>query len=131
LRPIPSWALPALAALALTACGGTQAATPPPATAPPTPSASASTPAPAPVATTSVTIDNFAFSPAAITVKAGATVTWTNQDQDAHTIAITGQAPSKVLQMGDTFSQTFAQPGTYSYICSIHPFMKGLVTVTP
>src|SRR5260370_31652532 len=117
-------ARPALAALALTACGGTQAAGTPP-TAQATPSATPSTAAPAPVAATAVTISNFAFSPAAIAVKAGATVTWTNQDQDAHTIAFGGQAPSKVLQMGDSYSRTFAQPGTYAYICSIHPFMNG------
>jgi plastocyanin len=116
-------------ALTLSACGGS----PPPAAAaaPPAPS---SPPAPAvtanPVATTSVGIANFAFSPAAITVKAGSTVTWTNQDEDAHTVAISGSPASQPLQNGDTFTHTFAQPGTYSYLCTIHPYMRGMVVVT-
>jgi plastocyanin len=116
--------------LALTACGGSPpaapaAGAPAPATPSPSPSAAAS-----PVATTSVNIANFAFSPAAITVKVGSTVTWTNQDEDAHTVAITGSPTSPALQNGDRFTHTFAQPGTYSYICSIHPYMHGMVVVT-
>ena len=119
------------AALTLSACGGG----PPPAAAaqaPATPSPAATSPAaPAsPVATTSVSIANFAFSPAAIMVKAGAAVTWTNQDQDAHTVAITGAPVSQPLQNGDTFTHVFAQPGTYSYLCTIHPYMRGMVVVT-
>ena len=37
---------------------------------------------------------------------------------------------SKVLQRNDRFSHTFDTPGTYTYICSIHPFMHGTVVVT-
>jgi plastocyanin len=124
------------AALTLSACG----AGPPPAAAaqaPATqsqaaPSPAASSPAATtnPVATTSVDIANFAFSPAAITVKAGATVTWTNRDEDAHTVAITGAPVSQPLQNGDTFAHVFAQPGTFSYFCTIHPYMRGMVVVT-
>ncbi len=118
----------ALAGLALAACGGggqpAAAATPAPATATPaTPPASA-------VATTSVDIANFAFGPGVITVKSGTTVTWTNKDEDAHTVAITGSPVSKPLQNGDTFTHTFSQPGTYSYLCTIHPNMHGMVVVT-
>ena len=115
-------------ALMLSACGGSAtpvAATTPAATPSPSPSAQAS-----PVATTSVKIANFAFSPSAITVKAGSTVTWTNQDEDAHTVAINGAPVSQPLQNGDAFTHTFAQPGTYSYLCTIHPFMRGMVVVT-
>lgn len=94
--------------------------------------ATAASPAPvgAAVAATSVAIANFAFSPAVITVKAGATVTWTNRDEDAHAVAIAGVPASRPLQNGDTYTHTFAQPGTYSYICSIHPYMHGMVVVT-
>jgi plastocyanin len=117
------------AALALAACGGGSqpaagAGDPAPAATPP------ASPAAAPVATTSVAIANFAFSPAVITVKAGATVTWTNRDEDAHTVAITGAPVSQPLQNSDVYTHTFAQAGSYSYLCTIHPTMRGTVVVT-
>lgn len=112
----------------LSACGSSSPPARAAATAPPTPSAPSV--AASPVAATSVSIANFAFSPAAITVKAGTTVTWTNQDEDAHTVAIAGAAVSQPLQNGDRYSHTFGQPGTYSYLCTIHPFMRGMVVVT-
>lgn len=90
----------------------------------------AASPAPNAVATKSIEIANFAFSPAVITVKVGATVTWTNKDEDAHTVAITGAAVSKPLQSGDSYAHTFGQPGTYTYRCTIHPNMRGMVVVT-
>ena len=118
--------------LTLAACGGgaaaSQAATAAPTRAPAaatSPSAAAS-----PVATTSVRIANFAFSPPAIAVRAGATVTWTNEDEDAHTVAIGGVPASQPLQNGDTFAHTFSRPGTYAYVCTIHPYMRGMVVVT-
>jgi amicyanin len=84
------------------------------------------------VPTTSVTIHNFEFHPASISVKAGSTVTWTEQDADVHTVKFggTGGAISPVLRKGDTYSHTFKSPGTYAYICSIHPYMHGTVVVT-
>jgi len=90
----------------------------------------AAMPASAPAATSSVDIVNFAFTPAAITIKSGAAVTWTNKDADAHTVAITGAPVSRPLQTGETYVHTFGQPGTYSYICTIHPQMHGTVVVT-
>jgi plastocyanin len=86
------------------------------------------------VATNTVAIKNFAFDPATITVKAGTTVTWTNSDQDPHTVTSDGKAGplnSKPLNQGDTYQYTFAVPGTFSYLCTIHPFMTATVTVTP
>jgi plastocyanin len=119
------------AALALAACGG--GAQPAAGGADPrvqaTPSAAPTTAA-SPVAATSVAIANFAFSPAIVTLRAGSTVTWTNQDADAHTVALQGLAASQPLQNGDTYTHTFARPGSYPYICSIHPFMHGMVVVT-
>jgi plastocyanin len=78
-----------------------------------------------------VSISNFAFDPAVLTVKVGTTVTWTNNDIVAHTVTFTDVANSPVLNRGDHFSRTFTKVGTYSYICSIHPFMHGMVVVTP
>jgi amicyanin len=83
------------------------------------------------VATSAVAIKNFAFSPATITVKAGATVVWTNNDAVDHTVTFDGGSiSSSDLGTNDTFSHTFLTPGTYHYICTIHPFMHGTVIVT-
>ena len=83
------------------------------------------------VATDSVAIKNFAFSPATVTVTAGSTVVWTNDDSIQHDITFDGGGiVSNVLNHNDTFSHTFPTPGTYHYICSIHPFMHGTVIVT-
>ncbi|MDQ1428685.1 MAG: hypothetical protein QOK39_2161 [Acidimicrobiaceae bacterium] len=88
--------------------------------------------APTPVGVAAkVSIANFAFSPATLTIKVGTKVTWTNNDVVAHTVTFTDVANSPVLNRGDTFSRTFTTVGTYSYICSIHPFMHGTVVVTP
>ena len=96
------------------------------------PDSPSSTTASAPVASNSVAIKGFAFSPANITVKAGTTVTWTNQDQDAHTVTATGGAfGSQALDTGAHYTFTFTKPGTYDYLCTIHPFMTATVVVTP
>lgn len=82
--------------------------------------------------TNEVAIENFAFSPANITVKVGTTVTWTNKDSTQHTVTIdSGAGPhSQPLAQGDTYSFTFSKAGTYSYHCSIHPTMQAKVVVT-
>ncbi|MEA2262995.1 MAG: hypothetical protein QOJ51_5820, partial [Acidobacteriaceae bacterium] len=77
-----------------------------------------------------VKIDNFSFSPAALKVKAGTQITWTNGDDIPHTVVGDGQAfKSKVLATGEKFTFTADKPGTYSYSCSIHPNMTGKVVV--
>ncbi len=77
-----------------------------------------------------VTIQNFQFAPAALSVPAGTTVTWTNQDDDTHTVTEAKKLfSSKVLDPGQTFSYTFTAPGTYSYHCAIHPHMTATVIV--
>jgi plastocyanin len=80
----------------------------------------------------SVTIQNFAFSPANITVKKGTTVTWTNKDSAVHDVVSSqsGGPKSDHLEKGESFSFKFDTTGTFNYICSIHPSMKGVVTVT-
>lgn len=87
----------------------------------------------APQSTNSVTIQNFAFSPSAITVKKGTTVTWANQDSATHTVTETdGQDGPKSdnLVTGKTYSFTYNTVGTFTYDCSIHTSMTGTVTVT-
>ena len=80
--------------------------------------------------TTGVFIDNFSFSPASITVPAGTTLTWTNRDDIPHTVVSDDQKfKSKALDTDEKFSFTFAEPGTYSYFCSIHPKMVAKVVV--
>ena len=81
-------------------------------------------------ANTEVLIDQFTFTPQRITVKPGTTVTWTNDDDDSHTVASSSKLfKSKALDTGDKFSFTFTTPGTYDYICSVHPYMTGAVVV--
>jgi len=106
--------------------------TPAPPTTVPVPAA---TPAPTPaqaVGTVDVHIINFKFTPATLTIKAGTTVTWTNKDAIGHTVNFhaNGINSPSVLNQGDRFSHAFTTPGTYAYICDIHPFMHGTVVVT-
>jgi len=90
--------------------------------------------APAP-ATGAGEIVNYAFAPKALTVKAGTTVTWTERDDDlagtgAHTVSGEGFTSMPVAK-GTTYAFTFAKPGTYAYLCGIHNYMTGTVTVEP
>jgi plastocyanin len=75
-----------------------------------------------------VTIQNFAFSPPELVIKTGTTVTWTNEDSAAHTIA-SASFNSPILNTGETFSFRFDSPGTFDYSCGIHPSMKGKIIV--
>lgn len=80
-----------------------------------------------------IAIKNFAFDPGSLTVKAGTTVTWTNQDSVPHIVASDTGSPvpftSGSLPNGAPYSFTFKQAGTYTYHCSIHPSMKGTIVV--
>ena len=79
-----------------------------------------------------VTIDNFTFAPPTLTVTAGTTVTWKNEDDSPHRIGDqNGTFKSAALDTDDTFSHTFAAPGEYPYICTIHPYMVGKILVKP
>jgi amicyanin len=133
-------------AVALTACGGRSGASTSagsdqpriaatsggPTTTMDMPMPTSTAPSEPAAATNAVSITNFAFSPAAITVKVGTAVTWTNQDEEPHTVfSDAGGMKSPVLASNqNTFTFTFTKPGTYSYNCTIHPFMHGNVTVT-
>jgi len=80
-----------------------------------------------------VKIDNFSFQPASLTVSAGSTVTWVNQDDVPHNIVSSEGATLKspVLDTDQKFSYTFEQPGTYAYFCGMHPRMTGKIIVQP
>lgn len=81
-------------------------------------------------ATVKVDIANFAFSPDAVTINVGDTVTWTQRDFIGHTVTSdTGLWNSPLLSSGQTFSFTFSNAGTFGYHCTPHPFMVGTVTV--
>jgi len=77
-----------------------------------------------------VSIANFAFAPAEARIEPGAALTWSNDDGSPHAIAFAdGAPPSDLLLPGARFSRRFDQPGTYEYVCSVHPYMSGRVVV--
>jgi plastocyanin len=120
-----------MCAAALAACGGS-GASPAGSTAASAAAPSGTAPSQAPAAggDASVTIQDFAFGPPSLSVAAGTTVTWTNADGAAHTAtADDGSFDSGPLAQGQTFSHTFDTAGTFTYICTIHPTMKGTITV--
>ncbi len=91
---------------------------------------SASVTAP-PASGNQVNIDGFAFAPLTLTVSAGTTVTWTNRDEEPHTVAANdGSFRSPGMGTGATFSHAFSTAGRFDYVCSIHPMMHGTVVVT-
>lgn len=79
-----------------------------------------------------ITIQNFTFSPASLSVKPGATITVTNKDNVAHTVTSTDNKFS-TGNVNPNQTKTFTAPttpGTYKYMCSIHPYMTGTLVVT-
>ena len=85
--------------------------------------------APASAEEIAVKIGNFTFGPQELKVKAGTTVTWTNEDDIPHTVVSPNTFRSKVLDTDGKYSFTFTTPGTYKYFCSLHPHMTGTVIV--
>jgi plastocyanin len=83
-----------------------------------------------PVATTNVDLPkSYRFSPPAIVVDVGATVTWTNDDNFTHNVTFDG-APGAQLKPGASTTKTFSTAGTFHYQCTLHPQdMQGTVTV--
>ncbi len=79
--------------------------------------------------TAQVQIKDYKFQPAQITIQSGGTVTWTNQDTMLHDVKFKDSG-SPDMKKGEQYSKTFDKPGTYDYICEIHPGMKGKVIVT-
>jgi plastocyanin len=93
-------------------------------------SASASTSAAAPAKSARVVIQNYAFRPTSITVTPGAKVTFTNHDQTNHTATTNGGGfDTGTLAPGATKTVTLKKPGTYTYFCQFHAFMKATLIV--
>ena len=125
-----------------TACGGgTSATTKPagsvagPASAPAAASQAAAGGAPTcnpglDTTATQVAIASFTFTPGQATATAGNSVSWTNADSTAHTVTFDSGPDCGNLATGVSVSATFTSPGTYPYHCTIHPTMKGTVTVS-
>jgi plastocyanin len=87
-----------------------------------------------------VAIRNSCFTPAVLYVEAGATVTWTNQDEMGHNVILFSgqrlgeqkpffQGDGVGFLKGESISHTFEAPGLYAYYCSIHPSMLAVVAV--
>jgi plastocyanin len=84
----------------------------------------------APARAQSVQIKNFAFVPAVLVVAPGTTVTWTNVDEDPHTVTANNRSfHSTALDTDDKYSFTFTTPGDFAYFCSLHPHMVGKIMV--
>ncbi|WP_194817429.1 plastocyanin/azurin family copper-binding protein [Nocardia sp. XZ_19_385] len=96
------------------------------------PSSSATVPADTKPATVTVDVADMKFSPDAVTVKVGDTVKWQFDDKVPHSVQGIGDKAmginSPIFTQGE-WSYTFTMPGTYRYLCSLHPEMRGTVTV--
>jgi plastocyanin len=80
--------------------------------------------------TTKIVVKDFMFNPTPLTVRAGSTVTWTNMDDEPHTVVSdTRTFKSGGMDTNESFSYKFDKPGTYHFTCSIHPRMVGTVVV--
>jgi plastocyanin len=140
-KPLPVLAIFAavgLLAFALSACGGDDdtdtgaAATETTTEAEEAPQPSGNAPAPSgnAVRAGKVEIVDFAYDPDPVTIAAGGKVIWQNEDSAPHTAtADDGSFDTGTLEEGKLKSETFKKPGTYTYICSIHPYMHGTVEV--
>ena len=84
----------------------------------------------APAKVVKVAIQNFTFAPQVIVVAPGTIVTWTNADEDPHTVIATDKSfHSAAMDTDESYSFTFTRPGEYAYFCSLHPHMTGKVIV--
>jgi len=80
--------------------------------------------------TVDVGITRFAFAPKEITVAPGTKVVWTNRDETPHTVTSNDKSfASNGLDTDDTYEHTFDGEGDFAYICTVHPFMTGVVHV--
>jgi len=83
-----------------------------------------------PAADATISIDKFMFEPTALTITVGTTVHWKNLDPEPHTVrGVDTNFRSDPLDQNDSFAHKFDKPGTYRYVCSIHPQMLGTIVV--
>lgn len=132
----PIWSLVALILVAafVVAAGGASGAVATPGAGTPSASPAATPGTPAAAKAVTIIIKDFAFVPANVTVKVGTTVTWINQGPTPHTTTAYDQQGKKIwdsniLLKGQKYSVTFKSPGSFDYLCTLHPFMKGHLTV--
>lgn len=84
-------------------------------------------PAAGPVA---VDIKEFKYLPGTLSVARGSAITWTNHDEEAHTVTSSaGAFASAGLSRDEKFTQKFPAAGTYAYFCALHPQMRATVVV--
>jgi plastocyanin len=78
-----------------------------------------------------VSMEGIKFNPSDVTVKVGDTVTWTNNESVGHDVTADDfkSGDPAAMQSGDTFQHKFDKAGTFDYVCSVHPGMKGSVEV--
>ena len=77
-----------------------------------------------------IVIKDFMFAPMDVKIKAGSKVTWVNKDDEPHNVVSdSGLFRSSALDTDENFSFKFDKPGTYRFVCSIHPRMVGTITV--
>ena len=101
-----------------------------PTAAPAKPAAALGAVAPANIDGPQVQVKDFAFAPKEITVPVGTTLTWTNKDSEPHTVTTTDKAiASKAMDTDERFAFKFDLAGTYTYHCSLHPYMTATVVV--
>lgn len=80
--------------------------------------------------TVDVSIAKFAYEPKEITIAPGTKIVWINHDEAPHTVTSSDKSfASKGLDTKDKFEHTFASEGDFNYICTVHPFMTGVVHV--
>ncbi len=78
-------------------------------------------------------MQNYAFTPKVIHVHVGQSIHWVNEDNVGHNVTGTsgpGFTASPTFSQGGSFTLKLSKPGTYTYICTIHPFMKGTIVVS-
>ena len=77
-----------------------------------------------------VSMTTMKFAGDSVTITAGQAVRWTNRDPLEHTVTFDGAEPgSPPIPPNGTYGHRFDKPGTYTYHCTPHPFMKGVVVV--
>ncbi|MGA4785887.1 MULTISPECIES: cupredoxin domain-containing protein [Nocardia] len=122
-----------VAAVLIAGCGSnTTTSTPSPTTVTTPPGTAAASPTAAQPASVTVRVEDMKFSPDAVTVQAGDTVTWKFSDKVPHAVQGIGDAAMGInspIFTGGEWSHTFAVPGVYRYLCPLHPEMRGTVTV--
>ncbi|WP_030513496.1 cupredoxin family copper-binding protein [Nocardia sp. NRRL WC-3656] len=122
-----------VAAVLMAGCGSnTTTSTPTTTTAATPPGTAAASPTSAQPASVTVRVEDMKFSPDAVTVQAGDTVTWKFSDKVPHAVQGIGDAAMGInspIFTGGEWSHTFAVPGVYRYLCPLHPEMRGTVTV--